>query len=162
MIHIVRVYIKIFFGYGENKVLFSYVFADIIYFLKLILVGDVFLRFRRRGGDASKRILMVVFFVVFAVSVSTFYLRNRFIVMLISIVSTTILCCVLYSEKILTSIAANIWVIYANVLIESITMILINTLMNLFCIENVIIQKIHFAAAAMTNNSATPSFVLFK
>ena len=111
--------------------LLSYVITDIIHFLKILQLCDIFFVFKRRECKYNKVILFVAAIVMAVISVGIYMFNNDFIEMIAYVLIIMILVCTIYKEKITSLIVSAIWIIFAISLLDSLSSVLFDIVSNI-------------------------------
>ncbi len=107
------------------------ILADIIHFLKIFLVCDMFFLFERKRCRHKWITLTLANIIVAGMSVFVYMYNNYFIEALIYILTIVLLLVVFYKEAIYTIVITTIWTIFALSMIDTMVAVLFDMFMKI-------------------------------
>lgn len=115
--------------------LFVHVLADIVHYIKIIVLCNIFFGFCKRESVNNKCALIISGFVMTATSVFIFYFNNYIVETIIYVVVITLLIFALYNEKLKRVIFISISIILSLSMVDTMTSILSKVSMELLNIN---------------------------
>ncbi len=115
--------------------LFIHVLADIIHFISIIILCNVFFIFQKRQFKYYKLLLAASILGVSAISTFIYLCNNDIVESLVYIITMLLIVCVVYKEKVVRVIIVTILMILALSMIDTMLYALFNMLMDLFRIN---------------------------
>lgn len=117
--------------------LLVHVLTDYIHFLKIIVICNMFFLLQKRKVQHNGLLFLLVGISITATSVFIFYSQNDFIEILIYALVILVVACLLYSEQIYHVILVTTGVVLASSMIDEMSVILVDILMQLFRIKEI-------------------------
>lgn len=117
--------------------LFVHVLTDYIHFAKLIVLCNMFFVLQKRKVQHSRLMVLLVGLMITATSVFIFYSDNDFIEILIYAIVIYGMAFLLYNEKIYHIIISVTGIIFASSMIDEMSIILVDILMQLFNMKDI-------------------------
>lgn len=130
--------------------LFVYVLADIIHLVKIIVLCDMFFEFRRKELSNNRLLLAIASLVMSLISIFIYAYDNHILETFVYIIAIVILICLLYREKIYNVIIVVVWMILALSMIDTMTAVLFDMLMDLFRISGDVVSSVCVSLTSLT------------
>lgn len=122
--------------------LFVWILADIIHFIKIIVVSEVFFAFRRRKPEHDTIKLLIASLVVSAGSALIYLYDNHFIESFLYVVVMVIFVCWIYKERFLNIIIVVAWMVLALSMIDTMITVLYNISIALLNIDGAFVSNL--------------------
>lgn len=122
--------------------LFVYLLTDYIHFAKLIVLCNMFFVLPKRKVKHNGLLYLFVALVIAATSVFIFFYDNDFIEILLYTLVIFGMACTLYREKLFNVVVATTGMVFAASMIDEMTTILVDVLMELFKINGAAISNL--------------------
>lgn len=129
---------------------FVYVLADIIHLVKIIVLCDMFFEFRRKELSNNRLLLAIASLVMSLISIFIYAYDNHILETFVYIIAIVILICLLYREKIYNVIIVVVWMILALSMIDTMTAVLFDMLMDLFRISGDVVSSVCVSITSLT------------
>lgn len=118
------------------------VMADVIHFLKIIVVSRVFFLFQKRTVRYDRLMFIIALLVAGALSAIVYVYDNDIIETCMYVITTVILMFILHSEKIHNIFIATLWILFALSMVDAMIFILFDICMQLLNIDYAIISNL--------------------
>lgn len=122
--------------------LLVYLLTDYIHFAKLIVLCNMFFVLQKRKVQHSGLMYLLASLVITATSVFIFFYDNDLIEILLYTVVIIGLSCALYQEKFYNVVVATTGMVFASAMIDEMTNILVDVLMELFKINGAVVSNL--------------------
>lgn len=118
------------------------VMADVIHFLKIIVVSRVFFSFQKRTLRYDRLIFIIALLVAGTLSAIIYIYDNDIIETCMYVITTIMLMYILHSEKIHNIFIATLWILFALSMVDAMIFILFDICMQLLNINFTIISNL--------------------
>ncbi|MBQ6815414.1 MAG: GHKL domain-containing protein [Lachnospiraceae bacterium] len=124
-----------------------FVIADILHLIKIIFLCDKLFMFKKR--ENKQKILMMIVATMSCISIGIYLGDNDGIETIIYIVSICIMLIFLYNEKISSILISSIWIIVIMSMLDSMSVVLMDLLNDLFEYNNKDVSRIGAASVSL-------------
>lgn len=126
-----------------------YIIADIIHYIKILILCNMLLKFEPRKRGCREIVVLIGAVLMVLSSVATYVCSNALIVLLISVLSLSIILCAIYKETESTMIISAVWITFSMSLIDTMSSILMDVIVDLLKIDNQNVSRIGFAIISL-------------
>ena len=107
------------------------IIADVIHFLTIFVVCDMFFDFKRKQFEHKRLVLALINSIVAGMCALVYMYNNHFIVILLYILTVLLSLFIVYSETIKTIVVTTIWIMFALSMIGTMVDVLFDMLMKI-------------------------------
>ena len=130
--------------------LFIYVLADVIHFIKFLVVCNLFFALRKREFSNNRIMLFIAGFVMAFVSAIIYIYNNHIVEMLIYVTVMVLLMYMLFREKIRSIVIVVIWMISALSMVDIMVSVLFDISMDLLKLNGESISNLVVSLISLT------------
>ena len=111
--------------------IYIYVITDIIHIIKIILICELFLNFKRREIKYKELIYLSIMLVLVGISSGIYLWDDDLFELVLYIVSISAMMCLIYKEKVIKQILCTIWIVSIISMLDAMSLIMIDLLGNM-------------------------------